>query len=375
MNFGQFLTYKGSDLDTVKTYAKNGNLIFAEITGSEDGKNDGFYIFGGKAEGLMVTREIFDTYKASIETRIAELERLADMPIPKGEGEDRMTVVEYVASVIASLKTELDLGTAANLDYTTTVRPQEGTDAATDDVLPTELAVRKAIDAAVSSLGTVMEFKGVVEGEQLPAVDTYNAGDVIIWKGEEYVLGTDNAWHEIGQVVEDEAVRTLGGKAGVITLDGSLAMSEDKELSVVLEGISYSPIFKETVDGVEADVDYSKLFDKTTGVTNVKAALDDLYKDHKVISASLNDHETRIAALEALDHTHPTVSGDADTFTVVTETKNGDEVTDYKVSNTLAVHEAEDKSTPAVAGLATDAYVAEAIRRALAWQIIPGSAE
>lgn len=367
MNFGQFLTYKGTDLNTVKTYAKDGNLIFAEIT---SGENQGFYIFGGKAQGLMVTKEVFDAYKASIETRIAELERLADMTLPEGDGAVRMTVSQYVAAQIAALQ----LGDASKLGVTTEVR---ATGTATDDVLPTELAVRTAIDAAVSNLGTVMEFKGVVEGEQLPNVTGYNAGDVIIWKGEEYVLGTDNVWHEIGQVVEDEAVRTLGGKAGVITLDGSLAMSESKELSVVLEGISYAPVFTENIDGVDTEVDYSKLFNEATGVTNVKEALDDLYKDHKVISASLVDQESRIVALEeslaGLDKV--TVSGDDDTYSKVDPTTDADGNVDYKVSNTLAVHAAEDASTPAVAGLATDAYVAEAIRRALAWQEITGPAE
>ena len=371
MNFGQFLTYKGSNLDAVKAYAKDGNLIFAEIT---EGDNKGFYIFGGKAQGLMVTKEVFDAYKTSIETRIAELERLADMTVVKGEdgSELRMTVSEYVASVIA----ELSLGDASKLGTTTTVNDA---DTAVDTLLPTEKAVRTAIDNAISALGTVLEFKGVLATK--PATDTYKHGDFIIVDGVEYVLVettttdeggqtvTTKAWEEIGEVSTADAVTSIGGLAGVVNIAGGLVTAADNTISIDLEQISYSPVFTEKVDGVDTPVDYSAIFGEVGGVTNVKAALDDLYKDHKVISASLNDHESRIAALEALDHTHPTVSGDAETFTTVSETKDGEKVTDYKVSTTLAKHEGAVE-VAAATGLATDAYVAEAIRRALAWQVI-----
>jgi hypothetical protein len=400
MNFGQFLTYKGTNLDLVKSYATegSGNLIFAEITG---GDNQGFYIFGGKAQGLMVTKDVFDAYKKGIETRIAELERLADMPKVKVQatdtegnplfeadgktpvmvdGDKQMTVKEYVASVIAALQ----LGDASKLGTTITVRAA-GT--AVDNLLPTEKAVRDAIDSAISALGTVLEFKGVLATK--PATDTYKHGDFIIVNGVEYVLVettttnegggtvTTKAWEEIGEVSTADAVTSIGGLAGVVNIaNGLVATAEGNKISIDLEQISYAPVFTEKVDGEDTPVDYSKIFGEEgdAGVTNVKAALDDLYKDHKVIAASLNDHNSRIAALEALDHTHPTVSGDATTFTTVTETKDGEEVTDYKVSNTLAVHvegeEGKEGYVAPVAGLATDAYVAEAIRRALAWQVI-----
>lgn len=385
MNFGQFLTYKGTNLDLVKTYAKEGNLIFAEIT---EGDDKGFYIFGGKAEGHLVFKADFDALLA----QVTELVRLNDMPMAKdADGNDtevRMTVVEYVTDALKNL------ADAASMDVIKEVRPAEGEDGkkATDDALPTELAVRTAIDSAVSaaitSLGTVLEFKGVLATK--PATDTYKHGDFIIVDGTEYVLVettttdeggqtvTTKSWEEIGVVKEAEAVISIGGASGVVTISNGLTVT-GQDLSINLSGIAYAPIFKETVDGVEKDVDYSAIFGEEgdASVTNVKEALDDLYKDHKVISAALNDLSSRVTTIETTLAGLDTVSvtGDAGTYSDVEEVTDAENNTiTYTVKNTLAKHsegvEDEEGYVAPVAGLATDAYVAEAIRRALAWQVI-----
>ena len=204
--FGRLVTYTGKYYSKAASKAAAGNLVFAKITGSSDDK-DGYYIFAPGCEGQLVT---LDQFKA-LKSRVAELERLNDMPMKTVEGGDevRMTITEYVTDELTKLADAAYKGVA-------TVIRENGV--ADDDHLATEKAVRDAI----STLGTVMDFKGVVEGESLPAVDGYAAGDVVIWNGEEYVLGTDSAWHEIGQVKADEAVLTLtSADENVLTFDKS----------------------------------------------------------------------------------------------------------------------------------------------------------
>lgn len=391
MNFGQFLTYKGTNLELVKSYASEGNLIFAQIM--EDGYvadkpethvTKSFYIFGGKAEGELVTKAAFDALLA----QVTELVRLNDMDMTTDEEGNpvRMTVVEYVTDALKNL------ADAASKGVTEEVRPAEGEDGkkATHDVLPTELAVRTAIDSAVStaisSLGTVLEFKGVLATK--PATDTYKHGDFIIVDGTEYVLVettttdeggqtvTTKSWEEIGVVKEAEAVISIGGASGVVTISNGLTVT-GQDLSINLSGIDYSPVFKETIDGQEKEDDYSAIFGETGGVKNVKDALDDLYKDHKVISASLNDLSSRVTTIETTLAGLDTVSvtGDAGTYSDVEKAEDAENNTiTYTVKNTLAVHvegeEGEEGYVAPKSGLATDAYVAEAIRRALAWQVI-----
>ena len=100
MKFGNLVTYKGKSLAKAKTKAENGNLVFAEIT---EGDDKGFYIFAGGAEGHMVTKADFDSFKKDAIDRITELERLTDMPQNAETGKE-MTVVEYVAAQITALQ-------------------------------------------------------------------------------------------------------------------------------------------------------------------------------------------------------------------------------------------------------------------------------
>jgi hypothetical protein len=213
--FGQLVSYTGKYLSKAQSKATGGNLVFAKITGSTDlatdhadYDKDGFYIFTPGAAGLMVTKDDFNALKAEVKVLQKKVGTFDEVDVPA-----------YVTARIEAL----GLGDASKLGVATTIRVE----GASDTVLATEKAVRDAVDAAVeaaaaavpvkdvtlngtsvvgeggvaaftadttvtkdstnlvtsgaveaaiSSLGTVMEFKGVVEGADLPAVDSYNAG-------------------------------------------------------------------------------------------------------------------------------------------------------------------------------------------------------
>lgn len=84
-----------------------------------------------------------------------------------------------------------DLGAAAKKGVVTSIT--------TSTNLPTATAVKTYVDNAVGGLSGAMHFKG--KFDTLPAVTSYNAGDVIIVGNKEYVLNDQNGtktWVELG---------------------------------------------------------------------------------------------------------------------------------------------------------------------------------
>ena len=374
MKFGNLVSYTGRYLSTAKGKATGGNLVFAKITGSTtlatdhaDYDKDGYYIYAGGAEALLVDLDTFKSLKSEVkdlQTKVGDLV-VGDVTYN--------TVAEYVAAYVAS-------------KITTSVRDAA---TATDDVVPTEKAVRTAIDAAVSTLGTVMEFVGVTttdvtaEGAGADVVingvsKTAEKGDVVVYGNEEYVWD-GAAWHEIGQVKPDEAVTSLGGVKGDVTLGTALKV-DGQALDVKLAA-TQGNVTLDTTDGLKADVAaediaYSNTshIDDATTVTNIKEALDEIFDDELVIANSLVDLNTRLtgaegdiadlkAGLDAVEHT--TLSdGDTTDFVNITETTEGNHK-NYAVSADV-VKGANGGDT----GLATDAYVKETVDTALEWEVL-----
>lgn len=487
MKFGNLITYTGKYLSKATAKAANGNLVFAHITGSatatgDDKDRDGYYIYAGGAEALLVTKEDFNTLKADVaalSTKVGDLTfdgttytdvpsyvnaritasaadaldaaktEMANRGLVEGAvlgtaaykdtaagvtaDEQGLTtgaqVHAHVSGAVATLEKSVsdnyvlktsvkdsfddaadgdvasvgavksyvsgiigsELGDAAYKGVATTIRDAE---TATDDALATEKAVRDAI----STLGTVMDFKGVVEGESLPAADGYAAGDVIIWNGEEYVLGTDSAWHEIGQVKADEAVLTLtsGNEAhltfdkasGAVTATIVTAEVAEGATGVAVAGDVHAKIeaakselingpIKTNAEAISAHIgtatdahaasaiSVATIEGKEDTVNTVQAALADLYAADKVASEGLNDLNERLddlsGALGAIS-----VTGDAASHSVV----EGSAAEGYVVKNTLAVAatgtEGTEDYVPATAGLVTDSY----LDNRLAWEVL-----
>ena len=148
-----------------------------------------------------------------------------------------------------------------------------------------------AVEAYVKAIGTVMEFKGVVEALPVLPSDLYNAGDVVIYDNEEYVLGTDGAWHEIGQVKTDEAVITLGVQAddadfaavnqatGAVELDfaGAKKLIADGDAATLAAANKYTD---DAIADLNADVTSAEKYTVTTTAEDGTESTEEV--NHKV---------------------------------------------------------------------------------------------
>ena len=87
------------------------------------------------------------------------------------------------------------LGTASQKDYATVAIGATGEDV---NALPSVGQVEAYVSNKVTG---AMHFKGVAQGNELPAPADYDAGDVIIWQNKEYVCyanGGIKAWEQLG---------------------------------------------------------------------------------------------------------------------------------------------------------------------------------
>lgn len=141
----------------------------------------------------------------------------------------------------------------------------------TDDKTGKKLATETAVNAAltglkdeIGALENVMNFLGVVQLAEGVKFDTLSAsvtisgksvtavkGDVVVYGNEEYVWD-GGAWHEIGQVKSDEAVTSLGGVKGDMTLGTGLKVT-GQALDVKLAA-KPGNVKLDTKDGLKADI-------------------------------------------------------------------------------------------------------------------------
>lgn len=153
--------------------------------------------------------------------------------------------------------------TGVTLGGTTLTKDETGT------VLATETAVNAALDDLKEEIGTlenVMNFLGVVQLAEGAKFDTKTAsvtvtgkkdavtadkGDVVVYDNEEYVWdGT--SWVEIGQVKSDEAVTSLGGAKGDVTLGNGLKVN-GQVLDVELAA-SQGNVTLDKANGLKAEI-------------------------------------------------------------------------------------------------------------------------
>lgn len=202
MKLGNLVTYKGKSLAKAKTKALNGNLVFAEIT---EGDDKGFYIFAGGAEGHMVNKADFDSFKADAIARIEELERLTDMPQNAKTGKE-MTVTEYVAAQIAALQ----LGDASKKGVAAGVTADE-------EGLTTGAQVHSHVSGAVATLESSISENYVLKTSVKDSFDGAADGDVAsVGAVKSYVSGI--VGDELGSAAyEDVAAGVTADEAGLTT--------------------------------------------------------------------------------------------------------------------------------------------------------------
>lgn len=265
IKFGNFITYKGKNLATPKAKAVKGNLVFAEIT---EGADKGYYIFGGVAEGHLVTYDVFNAFKN-------ELVGTGNLELPKHDDGTYYSIVEYVNSRLTGYNVKdvkvgstsivvdgvVTLGNAAQKNVAAAIA-ENSTDLATAgqvyaaiDAIPevvvaqgtgiavgsttadgtttytvsvdSTIATTSYVDDKFTKLGDVVKFLGVVaevpEDNMVPIKEGENAGkflpaekgDIILTTaGKEYVW--DGAkWEEIGNASLNDSVITAQGSTYV----------------------------------------------------------------------------------------------------------------------------------------------------------------
>lgn len=327
IKFGNFITYKGSNLATPKKKAVNGNLVFAEI---ESGADKGYYIFGGVAEGHLVTMDVFNAVKKEVKELIGE----GELAMPKHDDGSYYSIVEYVNDRLATLDDYkvkdvvvgatsiavdgvVTLGDAAQKNVATAIA-KDSTDLATagqvydavkgvqdavdglNEVVVAQgtgiavgsttaegkttytvsvdetIATKTYVDEEIGKLGDVVNFLGVVDqkptsGTVIIGTAAINAekGDLVFTStGEEYIW-TGTEWEEIGKVDVDEAVTSAQGST-YVSIDGTgdLAIKTGNiTISVVTSAIEEGATGLATAADVYTAVENAKGAATVTGAT------------------------------------------------------------------------------------------------------------
>lgn len=391
IKFGNFITYTGKYLSTAMSKAQSGNLVFARIINSPvegadkaevtltniivDGVlrdsyvvnnvgKDGYYIFGGKADGHLVT---FDDFKA-LKEEVAKLDaKVGDLSI--GEGESKVTydnVPAYVAAYVDSrlkaleaykvkdvkvgdtsivdengvvtlgdaaqknvataiVKDSTDLATAGQvfdaIDAITEVVVAGGTGIAVGSTtadgtttytvsVDNTIATTSYVDEKISKLGDVVNFLGVVDEKPTSSVVIVNGveikaqnGDLVFTStGEEYIYTGE--WEEIGKVDIDEAVTSAKGSTYVsVTGNGD---GDEKTgnitISVVTSDIEEGATGLATAADVYAAVEAAKDAATVTGASGyLKVENKNVVVDADQVQLGATSTDTKLATKGYVD--------------------------------------------------------------------------
>lgn len=437
IKFGNFITYTGKYLSTAMSKAQSGNLVFARIINSPaegdakaevtlnniivDGQlvaekkvnnvgKDGYYIFGGKADGHLVT---FDDFKA-LKEEVAKLDaKVGDLSI--GEGESKVTydnvpayVAAYVSNRLATLedykvkdvvvgatsiavdgvvtlgdaaqknvataiaKDSADLATAGQvfdaIDAIPEVVVAKGTGISVADPVTADgkttytvsvdetIATKDYVNAQVSKIDGVMEFKGTVTA--LPEVtadsEDYNPGDVVVFNNEEYVLDKDYKWVEIGKVGVDDAVTSAKGST-YVSVAGNGEGDEkrgDITISVVTSDIAEGATGLATAAAVFEAIKvtgatgYLKVEDKNVVVDADQVQLGATSTDAKLATKGYVDDQIAEVSLEAAKHS--SVKSTTETYIGVTGVTLENGSVEYQVSLEDAARAASNHTIKAI---------------------------
>ena len=143
---------------------------------------------GNSTETAASVKQQLDTYVASNDTKIEEIEGLVETA--QGAADDALAHSQGVAEDLAEA-----------------IEALEGADA---DQVERILA----LEGQITGLSGAMHFKGIITGDKLPeTTEGYENGDVVIFGNKEYVVN-NGAFVEFGDVdAQAEAITELTGRA------------------------------------------------------------------------------------------------------------------------------------------------------------------
>lgn len=264
---------------------------------------------GGTSETAASVKQQLDTYKASNDTKIEEIEGLVEAA--QGTADDALAHSQGVAGNLADAIEALEDADADQVDRI------------------------EALEGQITGLSGAMHFKGVIEGESLPGTtDGYVDGDVVILGDKEYVVN-GGKFVELGDVsAEGERLTAIEGRVDsaegrISALEGEIptinenigkkvdATAYDEKMAA-LEGVdsgldsrikAIEDKFGEGEDSVgdmiQAAADAAQaaaIAEAEKKDTALKSAIETEYKNYvDGKDSAMND---RVAAVEADKHTH-----------------------------------------------------------------------
>ena len=141
-------------------------------------------------------------------------------------------------------------------------------------------AAEQALAKKLENVGTVMDFVGVINADELPGVEGYHKGDVIIHKAQEYVFDGE-AWQAFGDASINAALISAIDTRVTATEDAILAIN-NSDSGILAQAKSYT---NEMINGLPAATANSlgmvKVDDETIevdeeGTISIKAVSTDL---------------------------------------------------------------------------------------------------
>lgn len=281
---------------TVSQEAKKDNGYLALSVAEEDGK---LTSVSGSVNVASIKADLVDGLDAEF-TKAAGTDGLAysltqedgkitgfSASIADGTYEKAGTVNAAIGALNSVNTTELKTG--SEIDVVTSVTEAAGIVTVNTSKLAFQgeysasnpVATKEYVDGHVEDiLGDIaggMHFIGKLDSKPADNAEGYEAGDVIVVGNIEYVFGKDGVWIELGDISQAQQMIDASLEAALGLLDHESTGSVSKTVTGITQ-----------VDGKITSVTYG----------DIKIASDAVTHGDSTVKASLEDHETRVKAVE-----------------------------------------------------------------------------
>ena len=392
MKFGNLITYTGKYLSKATAKAANGNLVFAHITGSatatgDDKDRDGYYIYAGGAEALLVTKEDFNVLKADVaalSTKVGDLTfdgtTYADVPAYVSA---RLIALENTVKAYADSLVENEDGTS-KFDAA-------GSAAGALDAAKAEMTTRGLVEGSVLgtaaykdvAAGVTADEQGLTTGAQVHAhvsgaisgaIDTANAYADSLVENEDGTSKFDAAGSaaEALDAAKKYADDEIGKLGTVMSFIGVVELAEGQTFDTTNATVTINGVDKTAENGdvvIVGDKEY--VWDGTSwkefGDASAEgAAISELEGRVDTLEATVSGNVAAIAANSgAIAANVEAISGAVGRIDTLEATVSGNVAAIATNSGAIATNAeaiaANAEAISAHIGAATDAHAASAI--------------
>lgn len=274
--------------------------VIADINKKISGILDGTTIVP-KAIGDAQGNNIVDTY--ATKTELSEKETVLKAEDARLGGE--ITRVEGLIEPAVQVETNRAKGEEGKLDAAIKEETRQRTkkDSAHDQKISAAEGRLTKLEDQIKGVTGAMHFAGVVEGSELPAVDSYKPGDVIVLKGnaKEYILieeGTETKtkrWVELG----DESLYAIKEEVKAVSdkLDGEIERSTRRD-DALAEQIT-TEVGEETTRADAAEKALGKRIDGVESKIGTKEDVDTVESVYGAIAKLRKESEAADSAIRS----------------------------------------------------------------------------